>query len=47
MNIYAYYFFAVVLGLWAYRLAVYFFGGENKTPKSSSARNYRRRMERS
>lgn len=39
MNIYVYYFFAIVIGLWAYRLCVYFFGSDN--PKK--ARSYRRR----
>lgn len=39
MNIYVYYFFAIVIGLWAYRLCAYFFGGDN----TKKARSYRKR----
>lgn len=46
MSIYVFYFFAVIIGLWAYRLAAYFFGGNPKTSRNSQARSEKRRVAR-
>lgn len=46
MSIYVFYFFAVIIGLWAYRLAAYFFGGNPKTSRNSQARGEKRRVAR-
>lgn len=43
MSMYTYYFIAVIVALWLYRLAAYHFGGDDQKAKSQEARSNRKR----